>query len=94
MLIFPQVDRDKMASTVLGMLQATSEACPTNRSGGIGGPSREGIPEAVLAKEAAYNAVGVGSWDLFDHLDFTSWLRSSLLPVSINPSSLLLTLNT
>lgn len=71
-----------MARVVLGALQTASEACPSGRSSSAAGPSREGIPEAVLAKEAAYNAVGVGCWDLFDHLDFTSWLRSSLLPVS------------
>lgn len=76
-----QVDRDKMAGVVLDMLRSASEACPTGRSSNVGGPTREGIPEAVLAKEAAYNAVGVGSWDLFDHLPFTPWLRSSLLPV-------------
>ena len=72
-----------MARVVLGALQTASEACPTAQSSSIAGPSRENIPEAVLAKEAAYNAVGVGCWDLFDHIDFTSWLRSSLLPVSL-----------
>ncbi len=47
--------------------------------------SREGHPEAVLAKEAAYNAVGVGSWDLQEHLDFSQWLHSSLLMVQSFP---------
>lgn len=77
-----QVDRDKMAGVVLEILRSASEACPTGRASSIGGPTREDIPEAVLAKEAAYNAVAVGSWDLFDHLALTPWLRSSLLPVS------------
>lgn len=70
-----------MAPVVLGILRSATDACPTGRSSSIGGPMREGIPEAVLTKEAAYNAVGSGAWDLFDYVDFTSWLRSALLPV-------------
>ncbi|XP_005106630.1 importin-11 isoform X1 [Aplysia californica] len=34
---------------------------------------------AVLRKDAAYNAVGLASFDLFDEIDFDSWFTSHLL---------------
>lgn len=50
-------------------------------AGGPLGP----VPQALLAKEAAYNAVAVGAYELHDYLQFTPWLRSTLLPVSARP---------
>ena len=38
-----------------------------------------GIPPAVLAKEAVYNAVGLCSFDLHGHVDFTPWFHGHLL---------------
>ena len=33
---------------------------------------------AILAKDAIYNAVGLAAFDLYDEIDFDSWLTSSL----------------
>ena len=40
-----------------------------------------GYPAAVLAKEAVYNAVSVGAFELHDYVDFSSWFRTALLAV-------------
>lgn len=36
---------------------------------------------AVLTKEAALAAMGVGAYELHDYVDFSSWFASTLLPV-------------
>ena len=66
---------------VVALLRAKSEACPPGSAAGQPGPRAGGIPAAVLAKEAVYNAAGVGAYDLHDYIDFGSWLHSTLLPV-------------
>ena len=69
---------------VVAMLRSSSEACPSGSSAdSLSGPRTQGFPDAVLAKEAAYNAVGVAAWDLHDYLDLTAWLHASLLPVRV-----------
>ena len=68
------------------MLQTASAACPPG-SAPAGGPAVAGVLSAVLAKEAVYNAVGVGSWELHDFIDFSSWFRSALLLVRCLPIS-------
>ena len=45
------------------------------------GPRTSGIPQAVLAKEAVYSAVGLASFELHDHVDFTPWFRGPLMQV-------------
>ena len=42
-----------------------------------------GYPAVVLAKEAVYNAVCVGAFELHDYIDFSSWFRSALLSVRL-----------
>lgn len=42
-----------------------------------------GVPAPVLGLDAALHAVATGAYELHDHLDYTPWLRSSLLPVSV-----------
>ena len=66
------------------MLQSASAACPPG-SVPAGGSAVAGVPSAVLAKEAVYNAVGVGAWELHDYIDFSSWFRSALLLVRFLP---------
>ncbi len=53
------------------------------------GPRIRDIPAAVLAKEAAYNAVGVGAYELHDYIDFGSWFNTALLQVQtiLGPTS-------
>ena len=43
-----------------------------------------GYPAVVLAKEAVYNAVCAGAFELHDYLDFSSWFRTALLAVRLN----------
>ena len=82
-----QANREGLAPLIMEELRIVSEACPSGRSASVPGPGREGIPEAVLAKEAVYNAVGAGAWELLDHVDFTSWLHAALLPVRPSAST-------
>ena len=76
-----QGNRNVLAPIVLGSLDAATAACQPDASGALPGPSQEGIPLAVLHKEAAYNAVGVGAYQLHDLINYTDWLHGSLLPV-------------
>ena len=66
---------------VVSMLKAKSEACPPGTAASQQGPRIGGIPAAVLAKEAVYNAAGVGAYGLHDYVDFKQWLQSALLQV-------------
>lgn len=66
---------------VVRLLGAVSEACPAGSAAGQPGPRVGSVPASVLAKEAVYNAAGVGAYDLHDYIDFGSWYHSSLLPV-------------
>ena len=43
------------------------------------GQRTAGIPQAVLAKEAVYAAVGQSSFELHGHVDFTPWFRGPLV---------------
>lgn len=45
------------------------------------GPRLHGIPLPVIIKEAVYHGVAVGAYELYDYVDFTSWLHSALLQV-------------
>ena len=40
-----------------------------------------GYPAVVLAKEAVYDAVCVGAFELHDYIDFSSWFRTAMLAV-------------
>jgi hypothetical protein len=63
------------------LLKSTSEACPAGSCSMQPGQRIGGVPAAVLAKEAAYNAVGVGAYELHDYIDFMSWFNTALLQV-------------
>ena len=76
-----QEDRESLAPVVVQLLISTSEACPPGSCHVQPGPRIRGIPTAVLAKEAAYNAVGVGAYELHDYIDFGSWFNTALLQV-------------
>ena len=66
---------------VVSMLKAKSDACPPGTSAVQQGPRIARIPAAVLAKEAVYNAAGVGAYDLHDYIDFKQWFQTALLQV-------------
>ena len=68
---------------VVSILKAKSEACPPGTAASQQGPRIAGIPAAVLAKEAVYNAAGVGAYGVHDYIDFKQWLQSTLLQVCI-----------
>ena len=66
------------------MLQAASAACPPGvapTANGSAPAAPLGVPAPCLAKEAGYNAIGVGAWELHDYIDFSSWFRNALLAV-------------
>ena len=76
-----QDDREGVAPVVVNILKAKSGACPPGAAASQQGPRIAGVPAAVLAKEAVYNAAGVGAYDLHDYIDFKQWLQSALLQV-------------
>ena len=49
--------------------------------------------QAILKKEAVYNAVSVGQYGLQDSINWTDWLRTTLLKVHPCPSTLLCALH-
>ncbi len=44
-----------------------------------GGGSGSGVPWAIRMKAAAYHAVAVGAYELYEAIDFSSWLHASIL---------------
>ncbi len=68
---------------VVELLKRASDACPPGAAAqlaaqaaaaagqGSGVALVRGVPAPVLAKEAAYQAVAVGAYELHDCLDFT-----------------------
>ena len=66
---------------IVSMLKTKSEACPPGTAAAQQGPRIACIPAAVLAKEAVYNAAGVGAYDLHDYIDFKQWFQTALLQV-------------
>ncbi|KAL4857594.1 Importin-11 [Chlorella vulgaris] len=76
-------NREVVAPVVMQLLKAASDACPPGAPAQLaagGGPSVRSVPAAVLAKEAAYQAVSVGAYELHDYVDFAGFLHNSLLP--------------
>lgn len=66
---------------IVSMLKAKSEACPPGTAAAQQGPRIASIPAAVLAKEAVYNAAGVGAYDLHEYINFKQWFQTALLQV-------------
>ncbi|KAK9830439.1 hypothetical protein WJX72_011753 [[Myrmecia] bisecta] len=75
-----EAHRETLAPVVVAMLNRASEACPPGAAAQLPGPLSRGVPPAVLAKEAVYNAVGTAAFELHDYIEFTSWFRMALLP--------------
>ncbi len=67
---------------MMELLTSTSEACPAGSASMQQGQRIGGVPAAGLAKEAAYNAVGVGAYELHDYIDFMLWFNTALLQVT------------
>lgn len=77
-----QDHREAIAPVVVQLLQAADAACPPGvLAEQLPGARVAGVPEPLLLKEAVYSAVAVGAYDLHDSIDYTPWLRSSLLKV-------------
>lgn len=79
----PQGNREAVAPVVVQLLGGAAEACPPGAparlaASGATGAVR-GVPAAALAKEAVYQLVAAGAYELHDYVDFTSFLHSSLL---------------
>lgn len=68
--------QDLLAPLIIQWLHSAIATCPT--------PQNEaedtGFTQALLRKEAVYNAASVGSHSLYHLLAFGEWLQSSLLP--------------
>ncbi|KAK9822576.1 hypothetical protein WJX74_006339 [Apatococcus lobatus] len=77
--ILLQEHRQSLAPYIIQTLQATMSRCPAGSAQRLPGPSINGIPASVLFKEAVYNAMAVGAYELHDYVELSSWLRSSLL---------------
>ena len=80
-VLLVQDDREGVAPVIVDLLKAKSEACPPGSAAGQQGQHIGHIPATVLAKEAVYNALGVGAYDLHDYIDFKQWLQTALLQV-------------
>jgi len=70
-----------LAPMVVELVTAAAAACPPAAAASLPGPRVEGVPAAVLAKEAAYAAAAAASFDLHDYVDFGPWFRGALLQV-------------
>lgn len=62
-------------------LAAAADACPPGAAASLPGPRVEGVPAAVLAKEAVYCAAAAAAYDLHDYVAFGPWFRGPLLQV-------------
>eukprot|EP00850_Spirogloea_muscicola_P012417 SM000080S22932 [mRNA] locus=s80:226582:234777:+ [translate_table: standard] len=67
--------REVLAPIVMGLLATADAACPPPS----GSPETEiFLSAALLAKDAAYLAMGIANYDLYDYLDFRAWYERSL----------------
>ena len=71
---------------VLRLLEEATAACPPGAAATLGGPAVHGVPSPVLAKEAVYQAVAVGAYELHDHVDLHAWLHGGLLAEMADPA--------
>eukprot|EP00850_Spirogloea_muscicola_P009002 SM000049S16773 [mRNA] locus=s49:579453:591318:+ [translate_table: standard] len=69
------VSTSVLAPVVMGLLATADSAYPPPS----GGPETEVfLSAALLAKDAAYLAMGIANYDLYDYLDFRAWYERSL----------------
>lgn len=74
----------------MGLIPAVAAAAPTGVSPEqLQGEAVAGVPRVILNKEVVYNAIAIGAYELHDFVDFTAWLRGSLLHVSMLRSAML-----
>ena len=78
-----QEHRESLAPFLVQLLQIAGRECPAGSAQQASGPVTQGIAASVLFKEAVYAAIGVGAYELHDYIELSSWLRSSLLLVSL-----------
>jgi len=75
-----KANRELLSPVVVHLLQQVSSSCPVGVDpAALPGDRVGGIPSPVLLKDAVYNAVAVGAYELHDYVDWTPWLRSTLL---------------
>lgn len=85
-----QAYREPLCPTVVAALETVSSRCPV---GAVPPHSPDDeIPGPVLEKEAVYQAVALGAYELFDHIDFSNWLHSTLLKVCSRTDQMVVTL--
>lgn len=73
-----------MGTFVVGLIPAVAAAAPTGVAPEqLQGDVVAGVPRVILNKEVVYNAIALGAYELHDFVDFTGWLRGSLLHVSL-----------
>ncbi|KAJ7540520.1 hypothetical protein O6H91_10G020100 [Diphasiastrum complanatum] len=65
--------REVLAPFVVQILEQTSDNCPPADPG-----ADVQLTEALSLKEAAYNAVGVANYDLYDYINFKKWYENAL----------------
>lgn len=85
----PQSNREAVAPVVVQLLKAASEACPPGAAAQLaagGGAAVRGIPAPLLAKEAAYQAVAAGAYELHDFVDFTGVLGAHCVYTLLPPA--------
>ncbi len=79
----PQANREAVAPVVVQLLKEASDACPPGAPAQLaaapGAALVQGVPAAVLRKEAAYQAVATGAYELHDYVDFTGGYGGQLL---------------
>jgi hypothetical protein len=79
---------DAVAPVIIELIKQAEAACPVGSSISsthhhhhyIEVESMRNIPIEAIQKAAVYHAAAVGAYELHDHIDFSPWLHSSLLP--------------
>lgn len=96
-----EANREVLAPLVVNLLQRASQGTlgsPNNHRNSIengasngnahaGGGGGGGVPWAVRMKAAAYHAVAVGAYEMYDSIDFSSWLHASLIHEAADATS-------
>lgn len=78
--------RESVAPVIIELIELAEVACPAGSSSSSTHhhhrevESMRNIPIEAIQKAAVYHAAAVGAYELHDHIDFSPWLHSSLLP--------------
>lgn len=84
LLIAMQSHRDALAPSLVHLLN-TVQAQPPAVAASLGAYAAAsegagGVPVELLNREAVYNTVGIGAYELHDHVDFAAWFHGHLVP--------------